>query len=121
VSGLSFHCGLRSFFSPSVRYLTSLATAKSYDADQDGLQPLVLKCAMSPRSSRVTYDDWVVCVAILPVLLTLIGLGVTVAVAWHQQTPWKLSPPSAVRDSDGYVQGAVRHSVVLDVELLAGP
>ena len=89
---------------------------------QDGVQPLVLKCAMSPRSPRFTYDDWVVCAAILPVLLTLIGLGVTVAMAWHQQTPWKNPPLSAAHaDSDGYVQGALRHRVVLDVELLAGP
>ena len=89
---------------------------------QDGVQPLVLKCAMSPRSPRFTYDDWVVCAAILPVLLTLIGLGVTIAMTGHQKPPWKPSPLTAVhRDSDGYVQGAIRHSVVLDVELLAGP
>src|SRR5262249_11068847 len=89
---------------------------------QDGLQPLVLKFAMSQRSSRVTSDDWVVCAAILPVLLTLIGLGVTVVMAWHTQTPFNTATTIAVHGySDGYVQGIAKHTVVVDEDLLQGP
>ncbi len=77
---------------------------------------------MGPLLSRIMRDDRIVCAALLPALLTLIGLGVIVAMALHQQTPWKPTTPSAVHgDADGYVQGIAKHNVVLDVDLLPGP
>jgi|SRR5215471_5225536 len=77
---------------------------------------------MSPLLKRIRSDDWLVCAAILPVLLTLIGLAVTVAMAWHMQTPWKPATLSAVHgDPDDYVRGIAKHSVVVDVDLLQGP
>ena len=92
--------------------------------NNDGAVSLALERVMRRLLSRISYDDRVVCVAVLPVLLTLIGLGVTVVMAWHTQTqtPWKPATLRAVHgDPDGYVQGIAKHTVVVDVDLLPGP
>jgi hypothetical protein len=65
---------------------------------------------MTPRTR---HGDWLIYVALVPAVLTLAGLGVTAAVAWHNQTLWTAAAPSAVpSDSDDYVQGLAKRGIM---------
>ena len=55
------------------------------------------------------FDDWVIYTAFLPALLTLTGITVTVAIAWHNHSLWQVATTTAVRSgADDYVQGLAR-------------
>ena len=84
-----------------------------------------------PRLRSKT-DDWIVYAALFPALLTLIGLGVTAVLAWHDPVLRNAASTSASAspiDSD-YVQGLAKYVIVkrpvpeppsaLD-DLLSGP
>ncbi len=43
---------------------------------------------MTQFLSQTRYDDWIVYAALLPALLTLGGIGITAAIAWHNQALW---------------------------------
>jgi len=55
------------------------------------------------------FDDWLIYAAFLPALLTLTGITVTAAIAWHNHSLWQVATTTAVRSgSDDYVQGLAR-------------
>jgi len=55
------------------------------------------------------FDDWVIYAAFLPALLTLTGITVTAAIAWHNHSLWQVATTTAVRSgADDYVQGLAR-------------
>ena len=45
-------------------------------------------------------DEWIMCAAFLPALSTLLGIGVSAAMAWLAQTPWHVPAVSAVCASE---------------------
>ncbi len=62
-----------------------------------------------PAAIKAKYDDWLVYAALLPALLTLSAIGVTAAMAWHNQSLWQAATVSAVRgDADDYVKGLAK-------------
>ncbi len=53
--------------------------------------------------------------ALLPALLTLGGIGITAAIAWHNQALWTAATRSAMRsdsDADDYVRGLAKLGIV---------
>ena len=93
---------------------------------------------MTQFLSETRYDDWIVYAALLPALLTVTGIGVTAALAWHNQALWHAATLSAIQgDADDYIQGLARRGIVklpgyepppaavhepaLAVDLVAGP
>jgi hypothetical protein len=70
---------------------------------------------MTESLSQARYDDWIVRAALLPAVLTLAGIGVTTAIAWHNQTLRDPATPSAIHadsDADDYVQGLAKLGIV---------
>jgi TRAP-type uncharacterized transport system fused permease subunit len=64
-------------------------------------------------TTQTRYDDWIVYAAFVPALLTLVGIGVTVAIAAHNQALWNAATLSAVRaDADDYVQGLAKRGII---------
>jgi hypothetical protein len=64
---------------------------------------------MNQPLAKTRYDDWLVYAALLPALLTLSAIGVTAAMAWHNQAIWHAATVSALRaDADDYVQGLAK-------------
>jgi hypothetical protein len=58
-------------------------------------------------------DEWLAYAALLPVLLTLAGIGVTVAIAYHNPALWHVATVSVIGGSaDDYVQGLARLGIV---------
>jgi hypothetical protein len=58
-------------------------------------------------------DDWLVYAAFLPALLTLVGVGASAAMAWHNQAPWHIATVSAAcADTDDYVQEVAKRGIV---------
>jgi hypothetical protein len=55
------------------------------------------------------FDDWLVYAAFLPAVLALTSVVVTAAIAWHNQSLWKLATTTAIRSgADDYVEGLAR-------------
>jgi len=68
---------------------------------------------MTRFPSQTRYDDWIVYAALLPAVLALAGIGVTSAIAWHNQALWNVTALSAIRgDADDYVQGLAKRGIV---------
>jgi hypothetical protein len=65
---------------------------------------------MNQPLAKTRYDDWLVYAALLPALLTLWAIGVTAAMAWHNQAIWHAAATvSVIRgDADDYVQGLAK-------------
>jgi hypothetical protein len=58
-------------------------------------------------------DELLLYCAFLPALLTLIGLGFTAAVQWHDQTVWHFAPTSVTTvGADDYVEGLARLGII---------
>jgi hypothetical protein len=59
-------------------------------------------------------DEWLAYAALLPVLLTLTGIGVTaVATAYHNKALWHVATVNVISDTaDDYVQGLARLGIV---------
>jgi hypothetical protein len=58
-------------------------------------------------------DDWLVYAAFLPALLTLVGVGASAAMAWHNQAPWHIATVSVVCvGTDDYVQELAKRGIV---------
>ena len=85
---------------------------------------------MTRLRSQTRYDDWIIYAALLPAVLTLVGVGVTAAVAWHNPALWNAATLSVNSgDADNYVQGVAKHDLVKlpapepppSLDLLAGP
>ena len=58
---------------------------------------------MAPLSDA-RYDNWIVWIAFLPALFTLSAIGITAAMAWHNQVLWRGVTLSAIPDyPDDYV------------------
>ncbi len=85
---------------------------------------------MTRLRSKTGYDDWIVYTALFPALLTLVGLGVSVVLAWHAPVLWNAASPSASAIAspiagDDYVQGLAKHVIVErrapESDLLSGP
>jgi hypothetical protein len=60
-------------------------------------------------SPQTQHDDWLLYVAVLPALLTLVAFGATAAFAWHFQAVVKTTTERA---TDDYVQGLARLGIV---------
>jgi hypothetical protein len=56
-------------------------------------------------------DDWLVYAAFLPALLTLVGIGATAAMAWHNQAPWHIATVNAICADRDDVQGLARRGI----------
>ena len=70
---------------------------------------------MTQFLSKTRYDDWIVYAALLPALLTVTGIGVTAALAWHNQALWHAATLSAIRsesDADDYVLGLAKRGII---------
>ena len=70
---------------------------------------------MTQFLSQTKYDDWIVYAALLPALLTLGGIGITAAIAWHNQALWTAATRSAMYsdgDADDYVRGLAKLGIV---------
>ena len=87
---------------------------------------------------QTKYNDWLIYAAFLPAVLTLVGIGVTTAIAWRSHALWNAATLSAIQgDADDYIQGLARRGIVklpgyepppaavhepaLAVDLVAGP
>ena len=58
-------------------------------------------------------DEWVIYAAFLPGLFTLLGIGISAAMAWLAQTPWHIPAVIAVcASADDYVQGLAKRGIV---------
>jgi hypothetical protein len=70
---------------------------------------------MTESISQARYDDLIVRAALLPALLTLAGVGISTAIAWHNQTfrdPATLSAIHTDSDADDYVQGLAKLGII---------
>src|SRR5436305_11872144 len=80
-------------------------------------------CVMTGSPQK---NDWLAYAALLPVLLTLTGIGVTVAVACHNQALWHVATVNVIGGTaDDYVQGLARLGIAklpgYDLPLLDEP
>jgi hypothetical protein len=70
---------------------------------------------MTRLRSKTGYDDWIIYTALLPALLTLVGLGATAVLAWHNPVLRNAASPSAsaiAGDAEDYVQGLAKYDIV---------
>jgi hypothetical protein len=62
---------------------------------------------------RLQKDERIIYAAFLPALFTLLGIGVSAAMAWLAQMPWHIPAVSAVcASADDYVQGLAKRGIV---------
>jgi len=63
--------------------------------------------------SPIKSADWIIYVAVLPALLSLVCIGVTAAMGWDTQALRNTAPPSAIPvDDDHYAEGLAKLGIV---------